>query len=84
VDLGRGRDHAVPVFTVLIAPVYIVPIFNKVTRLERSEDCRTDPESGASERDPGEGCVHDGCVAADDADERQRERLRKYDAHHAE
>jgi len=34
VDLGRVVTLAFTIFTVLIAPVYIVPIFNKVTRLD--------------------------------------------------
>ena len=34
VDLGRGGDACCsPLLSILIAPVYLVPIFNKVTRL---------------------------------------------------
>ena len=42
------------IFTVLISPVYIVPIFNKVHAPQRSEDCRPHPAAwrGPTESPP--------------------------------
>jgi len=69
------------IFAALIAPVYIFPILQDHTP-RRSEDCRPDSEHGAGQRHPRERCVPDRCFAANDADERQRKRLRQNNAHH--
>jgi len=45
------------ILVVLIAPVYIIPIFNKVTRLDDSKVTPADLKLGARQRNCGGKCL---------------------------
>ena len=81
---GAVVSHLFMIFTVLIAPVYIVPIFNKVTRAQRSEDCRSDFEHGAANGIPAKDVYTIDASRQTTRDERQRQRLCQHHAHHPE
>ena len=81
---GSAVTIVFQVFTAVIAPVYIAPLFNKYTKLD---DPRIkDPILSMARANgiPRERRVRNGCLAAIDARQRQRQRLSRHRAHHPE
>ena len=72
------------VFMIMIVPVFIVPTFNKVTRLDDPRVTHADPGDGAGQWYSGTRRLDDGRFEADHAHERERQRVRFDHAHHAE